>query len=225
MYDTTPGEHRRGTPPKQSTRHVPRGEGRRCARLLMTPLTSNSDQPEPRFVWLDLEMTGLNPDVDAILEIAVVVTGTDLNPLGEMTRVIGYSEETLEQMSDIVRRMHSSNGLIKDVIESKTTLREAERVALQLVVQHCEPGEAILCGNSIHYDWLFLVRHMPRLEHYLHSRQIDVSTTKMLVEAWAPGLRYDGLRSNHRALEDVHASIRELRYYRDAIFSRASGSP
>jgi oligoribonuclease len=186
----------------------------------MTPMTSKSDHDHPRFVWLDLEMTGLNPDVDAILEIAIVVTGADLKPLGEVTRVIGYSEETLEQMSDVVRRMHSSNGLIRDVIESKTTLREAERIALQLVVEHCEPGEAILCGNSIHYDWLFLVRHMPRLEHYLHSRQIDVSTTKLLVEAWAPRLHYDAVRSNHRALEDVHASIREMRYYRDTIFSR-----
>ena len=188
----------------------------------MTTKTPNSDYADPRFVWLDLEMTGLNPDVDAILEIAIVVTGADLEPLGEVTRVIGYSEETLEQMSDVVRRMHSANGLIRDVIETKTTLREAERIALQLVVEHCEPGEAILCGNSIHYDWLFLVRHMPRLEHYLHSRQIDVSTTKLLVEAWSPGLRYDAVRSNHRALEDVHASIRELRYYRDAIFAQAA---
>jgi oligoribonuclease len=177
-----------------------------------------------RFVWLDLEMTGLNPDVDEILEIAVVITGADLQPLGEMSRVILQPEETLEHMSSTVRRMHSRNGLIKDVLSSTTTVREAERVALALVVEHCQPGEAVLCGNGIHYDWRFLVRHMPRLEHYLHYRQIDVSTMKILVETWAPKLVYEAPRSDHRALADTHASISELRYYCEKIFRRADDS-
>jgi oligoribonuclease len=184
-------------------------------------LAFDSHDRDSRFVWLDLEMTGLNPDVDEILEIAVVITGADLKPLGEMTRVIRHPEETLEHMSGVVQRMHSRNGLVKDVLASTTTLREAERIALALLVEHCQPGEAVLCGNGIHYDWRFLVRHMPRLEHYLHYRQIDVSTMRILVETWAPTLVYEGARSDHRALADAHASISELRHYCEKVFRRA----
>jgi oligoribonuclease len=181
-----------------------------------------SDDKDSRFVWIDLEMTGLNPEVDKILEIAVVVTGADLQPLGEMTRVVRHPEETLERMSKVVQRMHSANGLVRDVLESTTSLREAERIAMALVVEHCQPGEAFLCGNSVHHDWRFLVRHMPRLEQYLHYRQVDVSTIKVLVEAWAPTIVYDKVRSNHRALADIHASIEELRYYCEKVFRRSA---
>jgi oligoribonuclease len=186
-------------------------------------LPLESDDKDSRFVWIDLEMTGLNPEVDKILEIAVVVTGADLKPLGEVTRVIRHPEETLERMSKVVQRMHSSNGLIKDVLDSTTSLREAERIAMALVVEYCQPGEAFLCGNSVHHDWRFLVRHMPRLEQYLHYRQVDVSTIKVLVEAWAPTIVYDKVRSNHRALEDIHASLAELRYYCEKVFRRNPG--
>lgn len=173
---------------------------------------------EIRFVWIDLEMTGLNPEVDQILEIAVVVTGADLVPLGEMTRVVHQSEETLEKMSKVVQRMHTRNGLIKDVLASTVTLREAERAAMSLVVEHCLPGEAFLCGNSVHHDWRFLARHMTRLEQYLHYRQVDVSTIKVLVQAWSSTLAYPKEVSEHRALGDIHASIEELRYYCEKVF-------
>jgi len=173
---------------------------------------------EIRFVWIDLEMTGLNPDVDRILEIAVVVTGPDLRPLGELHRVIGQAEQSMEKMSKVVQQMHTRNRLIEECLASTTTMREAERAALALVVEHCLPGEAFLCGNSVHHDWRFLARHMPRLEQYLHYRQVDVSTIKVLVSAWAPDITYDKQISNHRALPDIHASIAELRFYCEKVF-------
>jgi oligoribonuclease len=137
------------------------------------------DGEEIRFVWIDLEMTGLNPDVDRILEIAVAVTGPDLRVLGEMSCVLHQQEHSLEKMSKVVQQMHTKNRLIEEVLTSTTTLREAERAAMSLVVEHCLPGEAFLCGNGVHHDWRFLARHMPRLEQYLHYRQVDVSTIKI----------------------------------------------
>jgi oligoribonuclease len=178
----------------------------------------DTDGEESRFVWIDLEMTGLNPDVDRVLEIGVVVTGPDLRPLGEMTRVIHQPEHTMEKMSKVVQQMHTKNRLIEEVFSSTTTLREAERAALALVVEHCLPGEAFLCGNGVHHDWRFLARHMPRLEQYLHYRQVDVSTIKVLVQAWSPDVIYDKVISIHRALPDVHASIAELRFYCEKVF-------
>ena len=178
----------------------------------------DTDGEESRFVWIDLEMTGLNPDVDRILEIGVVVTGPDLRPLGEMTQVIHQPEHTMEKMSKVVQHMHTKNRLIEEVLSSTTTLREAERAALALVVQHCLPGEAFLCGNGVHHDWRFLARHMPRLEQYLHYRQVDVSTIKVLVQAWSPDVIYEKIPSIHRALPDVHASIAELRFYCEKVF-------
>jgi oligoribonuclease len=176
------------------------------------------DGEEIRFVWIDLEMTGLNPDVDRILEIAVAVTGPDLRVLGEMSCVLHQQEHSLEKMSKVVQQMHTKNRLIEEVLTSTTTLREAERAAMSLVVEHCLPGEAFLCGNGVHHDWRFLARHMPRLEQYLHYRQVDVSTIKVLVQAWAQDVTYDKETSNHRALPDVHASIAELRFYCEKVF-------
>lgn len=163
-------------------------------------------------------MTGLNPDVDQILEIAVVVTGADLKPLGELTMVVHHAEETVQRMSKVVHRMHSANGLIEDVLVSKTTLREAERAALAVIVEHCLPGAAFLCGNNVHHDWRFLARHMPRVEQYLHYRQVDVATIKVLAETWAPAIVMKKEPSNHRALADIHDSIAELRYYCETLF-------
>lgn len=178
------------------------------------------DSPEEdiRFVWIDLEMTGLNPDVDQILEIAVVVTGADLKPLAQFTTVVHHAEETVQRMSKVVHRMHSANGLIEDVLASKITLREAERQALAVIVEHCLPGAAFLAGNNVHHDWRFLTRHMPRIEQYLHYRQVDVATIKVLAEAWAPALVTEKPPSNHRALADIHDSIAELRYYCEKLF-------
>jgi oligoribonuclease len=114
--------------------------------------------------------------------------------------------------------MHTRNRLIEEVLDSTTSLREAERLAMALVVEHCLPGQAFLCGNSVHHDWRFLARHMTRLEQYLHYRQVDVSTIKVLVQAWAPDIVYQKQVSNHRALADIHASIDELRFYCQKVF-------
>jgi oligoribonuclease len=178
----------------------------------------DGDDEEIRFVWIDLEMTGLNPDVDQILEIAVVVTGPDLRQLGEVTRVVHQPEQVMERMSKIVQQMHTRNRLIEEVLSSTVSLREAERAAMALVVKHCLPGQAFLCGNSVHHDWRFLARYMPRLEQYLHYRQVDVSTIKVLVQAWAQNVVYPKEISDHRALADIHASIAELRYYCEKVF-------
>lgn len=188
-----------------------------CATLLGI-VDLDSPEEDIRFVWIDLEMTGLNPDVDQILEIAVVVTGVDLKPLAEFTRVVHHAEETVQRMSKVVHRMHSANGLIEDVLASTTSLREAERQALAVIVEHCLPGAAFLAGNNVHHDWRFLSRHMPRIEQYLHYRQVDVATIKVLAEAWAPALVMEKPPSNHRALADIHDSIAELRYYCDKLF-------
>jgi oligoribonuclease len=178
----------------------------------------DDESDEIRFVWIDLEMTGLNPDVDRILEIAVVVTGPDLRPLGEVHRVIQQAEFATEKMSKVVQQMHTRNGLVEECLASTITMREAERAALALIVEHCLPGDAFLCGNSVHHDWRFLARHMPRLEQYLHYRQVDVSTIKVLVQAWAPEIQYEKPVSIHRALPDIHGSIAELRFYCERVF-------
>jgi oligoribonuclease len=166
-----------------------------------------------RLVWIDLEMTGLNAATDHVLEIAAVVTGADLEPLGEIERVIRQPDDVLERMSGRVKKIHTDNGLLAAVTSSTTTRAEAERAVLELVSRHCPPGEGILCGSSVYHDWRFLVRHMPRLEQHLHFRQIDIGTVSVLVSAWYPQIEFPRAATDHRALADVRASLEELRYY------------
>jgi oligoribonuclease len=172
-----------------------------------------SESRDLRLVWIDLEMTGLNPATDAILEIAAVVTGGDLVPLVEVERVVTAPEDFLERMSDRVRRMHSENGLLAAVRAGGVSLREAERAVLSAIAPHCPAGEGLLAGNSVFHDWRFLARHMPRLEQHLHFRQVDIGTVSALVNAWYPHLEYPQGPINHRAMADVRASLDEIRYY------------
>jgi oligoribonuclease len=171
-----------------------------------------------RLVWLDLEMTGLNPASDAILEIAAVVTGPDLQPLVEYERVIAAPEDFLERMSDRVRRMHTENGLLEEVRASKNHLRDVEREILATIAPYCPAGEGFLAGNSVFHDWRFLARHMPRLEQHLHFRHVDIGTVSALVNSWYANLDYPQAPANHRAMADVKASIAELRYYCQRAF-------
>ena len=179
---------------------------------------------EQRFVWLDLEMTGLDPETCAIIEIGVIITGPDLRPLAEMERVIWQPEEVLQRMEPVVKDMHTRNGLLQKVRASNTSLRVAERDVTALVAEHCALGEGVLAGNSIHTDRRFLIRYMPMLERYLHYRMVDVTSLKVLTRAWYPNLvEPHKAPSGHTALADLRASISELQYYRDVLFRPTPG--
>ncbi|XXF77811.1 oligoribonuclease [Myxococcaceae bacterium GXIMD 01537] len=179
---------------------------------------------EPRFVWLDLEMTGLDPDDCAIIEIGVIITGPNLKPLDEIERVVWQPEETLARMEPVVREMHTRNGLLAKVRTSTTSLRVAEREVMELVAHHCQLGEGILAGNSIHTDRRFLIKYMPMVERYLHYRMLDVTSLKVLARAWYPGLTEQRKGpTEHTALADLRASISELQHYRDHLFRATPG--
>lgn len=179
----------------------------------------------PLFVWLDLEMTGLDPLECAIIEIGVILTGPDLVPKAEFERVIWQPEEVLARMEPVVREMHSRNGLADKVRQSTMSLRVAEREVVGLLTEHCGVGEGVLCGSSIHTDRRFLVHHMPMLDRYLHYRQVDVTSLKLLAQAWYPNLVQPRKPpSGHTALADLRASISELQYYRDVLFRPAPGA-
>jgi oligoribonuclease len=175
--------------------------------------------PAPCFVWLDLEMTGLDPEDCAIIEVGVIITGPDLVPRAEIERAIWQPEEVLARMEPVVREMHTRNGLLERVRASTTSLRVAEREVTALVAEHCALGEGLLTGNSIHTDRRFLVRYMPMLERFLHYRMVDVSSLKVLARAWYPNLSEPRKgHSGHTALADLRASIAELSHYRANVF-------
>lgn len=176
----------------------------------------------PTLVWVDLEMTGLDVDSCAIIEMAVVVTGKDLEPRAELERVVWQPDEVLDRMSPFVRDMHTKNGLLEKVRASKTSLADVENEATALLAAQCRFREGILAGNSIHTDRRFLARYMPAFERFLHYRQVDVSTLKVLTRAWYPGgAPFEKEGKEHTALADVRESIAELRHYRKAFFRDA----
>lgn len=173
---------------------------------------------ELKLVWIDLEMTGLNPELDVILEVAVIITGPDLEPIDQYEAVIHQPDSTLLTMSAFVRDMHTKNGLLDRVRASKTSLDEATDAALALIKKHCAEGEGTLAGNSIHQDRRFLRKHMPELDAWLHYRQVDVSSLKILTKAWYPDLPKFGKEDkDHTALADIKQSIAELKYYRENV--------
>jgi oligoribonuclease len=180
-----------------------------------------------RLVWIDCEMTGLDLQRDALIEIAVLVTDGDLNVLGEGVDVVIHTDdETLAAMPEVVREMHARSGLTEEVRASKITLREAEETVLAYVRQHVpEPGTAPLAGNSIATDRGYLARDMPELDAHLHYRMIDVSSIKELARRWFPRVFYAKPEKGlvHRALADIEESIRELRYYRRTLFVQPPG--
>jgi len=181
-----------------------------------------TDRPSDRLVWIDCEMTGLDVGTDLLVEVAALVTDSELNVLGEgVDVVIGASAEQLTRMPDVVREMHAASGLTDAVLASIVTVQEAERQVLGYVRQHVpEAGKAPLCGNSIATDRGFLARHMPELADWLHYRMVDVSTVKELARRWYPKAYYNAPKKGggHRALADIRESVLELRYYRAVIF-------
>jgi len=172
-------------------------------------------------VWIDCEMTGLNPRQDALIEVAVLITDPELNVLGNgIDVVICPPAPALEQMSEFVAQMHASSGLL-DELSSGSTLNEAQDAIMSYVRQFVpEAGKAPLAGNSVGMDRVFLARDMPVLDSHLHYRSIDVSSLKELVRRWYPRTFFSApdKTGQHRALGDIQDSINELRYYRETIF-------
>jgi oligoribonuclease len=174
-----------------------------------------------RLVWIDCEMTGLDLERDALIEIACLVTNGDLTVLDEgIDLVIKPPAEALDHMLDVVREMHTASGLL-DELASGVTLAEAQDQVLGYVRGHVpEPRKVPLCGNSIATDRSFIARDMPMLDAYLHYRMVDVSSIKELARRWYPRVYFASppKHGGHRALADVRESIQELRYYREAVF-------
>ncbi len=170
-------------------------------------------------VWMDLEMSGLDPDRCAILEIATIITDGELEIIAEgPDLVIHHDEPVLAAMDEWCTKHHGESGLTAAVRASTIDLAEAERRTLEFVGAHAQPRQSPLCGNTIWQDRRFLVRHMPTLESHLHYRLIDVSTIKELARRWYPDARAPAKSEAHRALDDIRESIEELRYYRRTLF-------
>src|SRR5919199_5762651 len=173
-----------------------------------------------RLVWIDCEMTGLDLAIDELVEVAVVVTDYELKPVDPgFDIVIRPSEAAVSQMSDVVRQMHESSGLL-EAMASGVSLAEAEDQLLAYLERFTTAGQAPIAGNTIGTDRSFLLRHMPRVDAHLHYRSVDVSSIKELAKRWYPRVYYNApaKHGGHRALADILESIRELDYYRRAIF-------
>ena len=173
-------------------------------------------------VWIDCEMTGLDLGKDALIEVAALVTGPDLEVLGDgIDLVIHADDAALDGMPDVVRDMHAKSGLTEEVRRSTVTMAEAEEAVLAYIKQFVpNPRTAPLCGNSIATDRGFLARDMPALDDFLHYRMIDVSSIKELARRWYPRVYFGQPKKGlaHRALADIRESIRELEYYRRTVF-------
>ncbi|MSZ23032.1 MAG: oligoribonuclease [Actinobacteria bacterium] len=177
-------------------------------------------------VWIDCEMTGLNPEIDCLVEVAVVITNSELEILDAgLDLVIKPRAESWSQMNDFVRQMHTQSGLVDD-IENGVELEVAEHLILDYIKKFVpNEKEAPLAGNSIGTDRMFLNRYMPNLDKYLHYRNIDVSSIKELTRRWYPRVYFQLPKKDggHRALADILESIQELRYYRETVMVAAPG--
>jgi len=177
-------------------------------------------------VWIDLEMTGLTPETDDIIEIATIVTDKNLNILAEgPVFAVHQDEAALARMDEWNQKQHGSSGLIQRVRDSRTGAAEAERQTIAFLQQYVPARTSPMCGNSICQDRRFLARHMPQLEKFFHYRNLDVSTLKELVRRWAPQLSGGFAKEGaHLALADIRESIRELQYYRTHFIVPAAGA-
>ncbi|MGW6379580.1 oligoribonuclease [Rhodococcus sp. NPDC055112] len=177
---------------------------------------------QDKLVWIDCEMTGLRLGTDKLIEVAALVTDSDLNVLGEGVDIVIHADEAaLADMPDVVKEMHERSGLTEEVRRSTVTLEEAEQQVLAYIREHIPTaGTAPLAGNSIATDRGFLARDMPALDEYLHYRMIDVSSIKELCRRWYPRIYFGQPEKGlaHRALADIQESIRELKYYRRTAF-------
>jgi oligoribonuclease len=176
---------------------------------------------EKNLVWIDLEMTGLNADIDVILEIATIITDDQLNVIAKgPSFVIHQPEENLQVMDEWVRNIHTQSGLLEKVKNSSIPLSQAAQATLAFIEQYCVKQKSLLAGNSVWQDRAFLRKYMPEIIEFLHYRIIDVSSIKVLVRNWYPSSPYKDFKKsdNHRALEDIEESIKELQHYRKHFF-------
>jgi oligoribonuclease len=176
-------------------------------------------------VWIDLEMTGLDPDRERIIEIATIVTDKHLNVLAEGPALAVQQPEVLLQGMDAWNtQQHGSSGLTERVRNSLVTESAAEQQTLNFLQEYAQPGQSPMCGNSVGQDRRFLVRYMPALAAFFHYRNLDVSSLKILAQLWAPKIAAGCQKvSSHRALDDIRDSITELKYYRDNLFQPLDG--
>lgn len=185
---------------------------------------SSSNNKEGNLIWVDLEMTGLNPDTDHIIEIATIVTDAHLNILAEgPVFAIHQKDMVLNAMDEWNTRQHGGSGLTERVRRSQVNEAKAEAATLEFLARFVDPRKSPMCGNSICQDRRFLYRCMPRLEAFFHYRNLDVSTIKELARRWNPDvLQHLNKKSSHLALEDIKDSIDELRHYRQYFFRMPS---
>ena len=174
---------------------------------------------ESRLVWIDLEMTGLDPDENTIIEIATIVTESDLSIVAEgPSFAIDVGKEELAKMDNWIVKHHTENGLLDRIQSDGVSMENAERQTLEFLKEHCSPGQSPLCGNTIGQDRRFLRRYMPELHDFFHYRSVDVTSIKILARSWYPEVGKWRKNSGHRALDDIRGSIEELSYYRDKLF-------
>jgi len=180
------------------------------------PISDPKKQIISNLVWIDMEMTGLNPIMDRILEISAIITDKNLNIIAEQPGIIIHVEDKyLNLMDKIVTDIHKKNGLTDKVKESKVTINQAEDFVFKFIKKYVKKLESPLCGSSVHVDRFFLLYHMPRIFSYLYHRIIDVSVLKQLYAIWNPKGKPFFEPKMHTALDDIRRSINELKYYKE----------